>query len=61
VQCETTSYEVDPLVCTRCGGEVRVITVILDPVVIMKILDHIRKKESGDRDPADAHPVAAAS
>jgi hypothetical protein len=54
-------YEIDPLVCTKCGSEMRVIAVILDPKVIRKILDHIRKKESGGRGPpADAHPVAAA-
>ncbi len=35
-------YEVDTLVCARCGGGMRVISVILDPAVIRTILDHIR-------------------
>ncbi len=43
---ERRVYEVDPLVCTRCGGEMRVISVILDPKVIRKILDHIRNSRS---------------
>ena len=54
-------YEVDPLVCTRCGGEMRVIAVILDPKVITKILDHIRKKDGGSRGPPGVGPLAAAS
>jgi len=56
-------YEVDPLVCTRCGGEMRVIAVILDPKVIRKILDHIRKKRETETraPPGGADSLAAAS
>ncbi len=57
---ERRVYEVDPLVCTRCGGEMRVISVILDPKVIRKILDHIRKNEAS-RGPPDPQPLSAAS
>ncbi len=32
-------FEVDPLRC-RCGGTMRVVAFILDPVVIRKILQH---------------------
>jgi hypothetical protein len=53
-------YETDPLICAKCGGDMRVIAVILEPKVIRKILDHIRKKESS-RGPPDAQPLAAAS
>ena len=45
VQCETTSYEISPLTCSKCGAEMKIISVILDPAVIKKILDHIRKKK----------------
>lgn len=41
-------YEVDPLVCPRCGGEMRIISVILDPAVITAILDHLRKRKDTD-------------
>jgi len=37
-------YEVDPLECPRCGGEMRVIALIQEPAVIDKILRHLRDK-----------------
>jgi hypothetical protein len=37
-------YEVDPLECPRCGGEMRVIALIHEPAVIDKILRHLRNK-----------------
>jgi hypothetical protein len=44
VQCETTSYEVDPLVCPRCHGEMRIVAFIIDPTVVDKILKHLRAR-----------------
>ena len=47
-------YEVDPLVCAKCGGEMRVISVILEHKVITKILGHLaRKGISAGRDPPE--------
>ncbi len=37
-------YEVDPLVCSKCGGEMRIISVILEHKVINKILGHLARK-----------------
>jgi hypothetical protein len=37
-------YEVDPLVCPKCGGQMRVIALIQEPAVIDKILRHLREK-----------------
>ena len=55
-------FEVDPLVCRECGGEMRIISVILDPAVIKKILDHIRKKkDTGCRAPPNARSSLAAA
>ena len=34
-------YEIDPLVCTDCGGKMRIVSFILDPAVVRKILDHL--------------------
>ncbi len=34
-------YEVDPLVCPRCGGQMKVISHIEDSDVIFRILDHL--------------------
>ena len=36
-------YEVDPLVCTKCGGEMKVVALIMDPVEVKKILRHLVK------------------
>jgi hypothetical protein len=38
-------YEVDPLVCPRCGEELKVVAVITDPVVVDRILAHRRTKK----------------
>ena len=34
-------YEVDPLVCPRCRGVMRVVAFITEPRVIRRILDHL--------------------
>jgi hypothetical protein len=35
-------YEVDPLTCPNCQGQMRIISFIEDPEVIKKILEHLR-------------------
>jgi Putative transposase len=47
-------YEVDPLVCPRCGGEMRVIGFITEPGLIKRILDHLRKRDQVSRPPPRA-------
>lgn len=37
-------FNIDIEVCTQCGGPVQVIACIEDPVVIQKILDHLKEK-----------------
>ena len=36
-------YEIDPLVCPKSGGEMKVIAIIEDPVEIRDILAHLVK------------------
>jgi len=50
-------YEVDPLVCPRCGAEMRVIGFITERRVIRRILDHLRKRDRVSRPPP--HPQTA--
>ncbi len=50
-------YELNPLVCEKCGGEMRIISVILDPAVITTILEHLRRK----RDTATRAPPVPTS
>jgi hypothetical protein len=45
-------YGVDPLICAKCGGEMRVVALILDPPVIKKILDHLQERASAGRAPS---------
>ena len=44
--------EVDPLLCPKCGVEMKVVAVITDPAVIDRILGHL--EASGRNDPFDA-------
>ena len=48
-------YEVDPLTCTECGGEMRILAFLLDPAVVRKILDHLAERPQRTR----AQPAAA--
>ena len=36
-------YEVDPLVCPKCGSEMNVIAIIEDPDEIKRVLRHLVK------------------
>lgn len=44
-------YQTDPLVCPRCGGELRVVAFITEPKVIRKTLDHLDKRNRDSRAP----------
>jgi hypothetical protein len=52
-------YEVDPLVCPRCGARMRIIGFITEPSVIKRILDHIRKRDTASRSPPHTLPAVA--
>ena len=52
-------YEVDPLVCPRCGAEMRVIGFITETKVITRILDHIRKRDRVSRSPPPPQSAVA--
>jgi len=42
-------YEVPPLTCPQCGGEMRIIASITETVVIREILGHLREPKSPPR------------
>jgi hypothetical protein len=50
-------YEVDPLVCPRCGAEMRIIAFITE--TIRRILDHIRKRGTASRSSPHPQPAVA--
>ncbi len=49
-------YEVDPLICPKCQGEMRVIAFIEDDQIIKKILDHLGLWETNNHDPPPQKP-----
>jgi len=52
-------YEVDPLICPRCGSEMRVIGFITQPALIDRILDHLRRRDKVPRPPPlSSQPLA---
>ena len=53
-------YEVDPLVCPRCGSNMRIVGFITQPAVIRRILGHLRKREEAARPLPHAPPVECA-
>jgi len=44
-------YEVDPLICSQCGGALRIVGFITQPRVIRRILDHLKKQPGSTRAP----------
>jgi hypothetical protein len=40
-------YEVDPLVCPRCGSSMRILVFITEPPVILRILEHLARSHPG--------------
>ena len=55
-------YEVDPLLCPKCGGEMRIIAFIIDHDVVDAILRHLAKAEAkSPRGPPGTAALSAAS
>jgi len=44
-------YEIDPLICPKCGGTMRIISFIKDHKVIDKIIDHLKLTFKAERPP----------
>jgi UDP-glucose 4-epimerase len=44
-------YEVDPLICPKCNGEMRIIAFIEQPLSIKKILKHLGIWDTHNHDP----------
>ena len=35
-------YEVDPMLCPKCGGQMKVIAFIMDYAAVDRIIDHLK-------------------
>ena len=45
--------------CPQCGGDVRLIATVTEPAVIVRILEHLRRREHQAREPRAPPPLAA--
>ena len=50
-------FEVDPLLCPDCGGQMKVIAVLTDPEVVDRILRHIKAKQEKEKEQEQAPPA----
>jgi hypothetical protein len=41
-ECIKKIWEVDPLACPQCGGEMKIISFIDEPMLICRILEHLK-------------------
>ena len=44
-------YEIDPLICPKCGGTMRIVSFIEDHIVIDKIIKHLNLTFKAARPP----------
>jgi transposase len=44
-------YEVDPMVCPKCGGQMKVIAFLTDYAVVDRIIDHLKLTFVAERPP----------
>jgi len=42
-------YEIDPLVCPKCGREMKIIAFVTDHSVVAQILDHLKLRFVADK------------
>jgi len=47
-------YEVDPLVCSRCGGRMKLIAFLTNHVVVDRIIDHLKISFTAERPPPES-------
>jgi len=44
-------YEVDPMVCPRCGGSMKVVAFLMEHAVVDRIIDHLKLVFVAERPP----------
>ena len=44
-------YEVDPMICSKCGGRMKVVAFITEVAVVDRIIDHLELAFVADRPP----------
>ena len=44
-------YEVDPMLCPKCGGQMKVIAFIMDYAVVDRIIDYLKLTFAAEKPP----------
>ena len=44
-------YEVDPMICSKCGGRMKVVAFLTEVAVVDRIIDHLELTFVADRPP----------
>ena len=47
-------YEVDPMVCPKCGGAMKVVSFLTEPAVVDRIIDHLKLAFAAEKPPPGA-------
>jgi len=47
-------YEVDPMVCPKCGGAMKVVSFLTEPAVVDRIIDHLKLTFVAEKPPPQA-------
>jgi len=53
-------FNLDVLACPRCGGRLRVIATVQDPLAVQAILAHRGRSDAAEPPPGPAPPAPAA-
>jgi hypothetical protein len=44
-------YEVDPMICPKCGGRMKVVAFLTEPAVVDRIINHLKLTFVAERPP----------
>jgi len=44
-------YEVDPMICSKCGGRMKVVAFITEVAVVDRIIDHLKLRFIAEKPP----------
>jgi len=47
-------YEVDPMVCPKCGGQMKVVAFLTEHAVVDRIIDHLKLTFAAEKPPPPA-------
>jgi hypothetical protein len=52
-------YEVDPLICPRCGSRMKVVAFLTEPEVVDRIIRHLELTFAAEKPPPENPPAGS--